>query len=210
MARGLLTSWKTPVYFDVDESMRKETIETITTYLEDRGFKVWGVSCDLGNQPFLSDVQFYDGFYYFSNPVDPDRKMYIIPDVPHMLKLWRNHLFDKGFYFPKDPHSRIHQMPNEFTIDMLVEAGEWFPLNRGTFDNILKSDNGELKLHHKLTPMHINMPTGARTNVRMAAQTLSRSTAVTLQYLHPDLDPQALAIMTVNNVSIYELFGSYY
>ena len=203
MARGLLTSWKTPVYFDVDQPMTKETINTIIASLEDRGFKVWGVSCDLGNQHFLSEVQFYDGFHYFPNPVDPARKVYIIPDVPHMLKLWRNHLFDKDFLFPKDPYSSIVNMPNEFTIGLLVEAGDWFPLNRGTFDKILKSDNGELKLNHKLTPMHINMPTGARTNVRMAAQTLSRTTAVTLQYLDPELALQAEALMTVNNVSFF-------
>ena len=91
-------------------------------------------------------------------------------------------------------------MPNEHTIEMLVNAGEWFPLNIGTFELILTSDNGELKLNHKLKPMHLNMPTGARTNVRLAAQTLSRTTALSLQYLHPELAPQAEAIITTNDV----------
>ena len=97
-------------------------------------------------------------------------------------------------------------MPNKHTIEMLVNAGEWFPLNIGTFELILTSDNGELKLNHKLKPMHLNMPTGARTNVRLAAQTLSRTTALSLQYLHPELAPQAEAIITLNDVRYIYFF----
>ena len=98
MARGLFTRWKTPVYLGVDEPMTLETISNIITTLEEKGFKVWGITMDLGNQAFLSEVDFYDGQYFFQNPFDPTRRCYIIPDVPHCYKLFRNHLFDKGFF----------------------------------------------------------------------------------------------------------------
>ena len=84
---------------------------------------------------------------------------------------------------------------------MLVEAGEWFPLNREHFKQIIEGDNGKLRLNHKLKNIHVDMPTGARTNVRLAAQTLSRSTALALEYLFPECQPQAEVIKVLDNVS---------
>lgn len=96
IARGLISGWKIPVYFAADEPMTLRILKTIVMELEKKGFKVWGASFDLGNKEFLADIKFKDGNYCMDNPVDRERKFYFVPDPPHMLKLFRNHLFEKG------------------------------------------------------------------------------------------------------------------
>ena len=95
------------MYFEVDEPMRVEVLQKIIETLEEPGFKVRGVSFDLGNPSFLSEVKFYEGENFIEHPLDPNRKLYLVPDVPHMLKLFRNHMFNKGFYFPKNPFDNV-------------------------------------------------------------------------------------------------------
>ena len=71
--------------------------------MEDKGFKVHGIICDLGNPRLLKQLHFYDlDHFCFDNPADPSRKVHIFPDAPHMLKLSRNHLFDQGFLIPME------------------------------------------------------------------------------------------------------------
>ncbi len=57
-------------------------------------------------------------------------------------------------------------------------------------------------MHWKLKPLHIKLEAGANTNVRIAAQTLSASSAAALRFLDPNLSPQADIIDAVNNVSL--------
>ena len=96
MARGLLTGWKVPIFYAIDTSMRKAILDTIILRLEDHCFNVRGVCFDLGNREFMSDVGFFTGKSSMPNPSDPSMEVYLIPDVPHLLKLFRNHLFQKG------------------------------------------------------------------------------------------------------------------
>lgn len=39
---------------------------------------------------------------WFSNPAALDQKIYMIADVPHLLKLIRNHFVDSGFIIDKE------------------------------------------------------------------------------------------------------------
>ena len=64
--------------------------------MEVKGFKVLGASFDLGNKEFVADAKLMSGHYFIPSPEDETRKFYFIPDPPHMLKLLRNHLFEKG------------------------------------------------------------------------------------------------------------------
>lgn len=45
---------------------------------------------------------------------------------------------------------------------------------------------------------------GAKTSVRIAAQTLSLKTAAAMEYLSPEKAPQAAVIRAVNDVSSFE------
>ena len=130
MARGLITGWKLPVYFSTDEHMTLETLTEITESLENIGFTVRGASFDLGNKVFLSQVDFSKGTYAIQHPVDPRRKFFLLPDPPHLLKLMRNHILEKGVYFPRNPCEAIVEKPTPETIDDLVKAGEWIQLGK--------------------------------------------------------------------------------
>ena len=73
-------------------------IEEIILRMESEGFRVRGVTFDLGNKTFLKNLQNLEK-HYFQNPYDDTRKVFLFPDVPHLIKLCRNHLLDKGKYF---------------------------------------------------------------------------------------------------------------
>ena len=52
---------------------------------------------------FLSDICFKTGTNNIQNPANPERSLNIVADYPHMLKLLRNHMKKKGFWFLKEP-----------------------------------------------------------------------------------------------------------
>ena len=191
-----------PVYFGSDTSMRLDLLKEVVLKMEEKGFRVWGSSFDLGNKEFLSDIDFKNGTHKIGNPSDPARSFYFVADFPHMLKLFRNHMFDKGFWFPKNPFDETFGKPTKRNFDALKSCGDWIPLNKSHFEQILQEDKGEYKVHWKLKPLHIKLEAGAKTNVRIAAQTLSASSAAAWRFLDPNLSPQADIIDAVNNVSL--------
>ena len=95
MVRSLISGWKLPIYFSTDENMTIDILSEIIRALEERGFTVRGVSFDLGNKGFMSQSKFNEGKYYIPHPADPRRKFYLLPDPPHLIKLFRNHVFSK-------------------------------------------------------------------------------------------------------------------
>ena len=54
----------------------------------------------LGNPGFLSEVKFYEGENYFLHPLDTLRKVYILPDAPHLIKvnIFKLNIYTKIFY----------------------------------------------------------------------------------------------------------------
>lgn len=99
---------------------------------------------------------------YFYSPTYPQQKIYIILDPPHMLKLVRKH-----FCLDKIYHD--NQLVDWNLIRILVE--------KQTTDNF--------SLCNKLTKQHINWHQNPM-NVKLAAQTISKSVADALQQLCED------------------------
>ena len=64
--------------------------------------------------------------FYFVHPVDPSRRVYIFADVPHMLKLLRNHFLDDGFKVPASDGKKIIDGPlvtfTKEDIEPLIES----------------------------------------------------------------------------------------
>jgi hypothetical protein len=90
MVRGLFGSWKQLVYFNFDTNMTKDLITEIILQCEQAGIKIRGLSFDCGNHTLLQQLGvLVDLAYFFPNPADPSRKIYLFPDVPHLLKLLR-------------------------------------------------------------------------------------------------------------------------
>lgn len=96
---------------------------------------------------------------YFQNPYDRENKVYVILDAPHMLKLWRNCLGNRGTLFN-----------NEKKI-------EW-----KYFVSLVKLQlENKINLGNKLTKTHLEFE-DKKMNVRIAAETLSNSTADSIQF----------------------------
>ena len=59
--------------------MTLDLLKQIITKVESLGFKIQGITMDLGNKTILSQLGFNDGKYWFPNPVDASRKVFIFP-----------------------------------------------------------------------------------------------------------------------------------
>lgn len=211
VVRGLLTKWKMPVYMGFDQPMTHDLMWSIVKEIEGKGFRVWGATFDLGNKKFQSEFGLYTGTYRVQNPFVPDRWFYYNPDPPHLQKSFREHCLMKTYIIPKDPYSKVFGQPTGRNIDMLLDCGDYVKLGKDNFQLILDSDQAEFKIHHKLTPAHLEVANSGKCSVRMAAQVMSASSAAAMEFLRPDWKPQATAVMTVNNwfdvVNSRRIFG---
>ena len=61
--------------------MTKQLIDEIINKVESIGFRVRGVTFDLGNKSFLDQTGFFDGQYSFPNPSDPSRTVLMFPGM---------------------------------------------------------------------------------------------------------------------------------
>lgn len=99
---------------------------------------------------------------YFENPFKKDSKIYIIMDTPHMLKLARNCLGNKKTLY-----------------NGLNEKIEW----RFIEDLVSLQISENFNIGNKLSKTHIEFK-NREMNVRLAAETLSNSTATSIEYLN--------------------------
>ena len=84
----------------------------------------------------------------------------MLSDAPHLIKLARNHLLDKGFFLPpdKDKHRGT--------------------LSKDDFQKLLEANSGGVyKTLFKLTQNHIHLTGHQKQRVRLATQLFSRSVA---------------------------------
>lgn len=97
---------------------------------------------------------------YIINRFDSDNKVYVILDVPHMLKLVRNCLGNKKILYYQDG-----KVEWKFITDLI---------------NLQMSEN--INLGNKLKKTHAEFH-DKKMNVRLAAETISDSTAASIEYL---------------------------
>lgn len=107
-------------------------------------------------------ANFKEGKPYFQSPTYPEQKIYIILDPSHDLKLARKHLSS----------NKIHYKGKLVDWNLLVTL-----VNKQSLDNF--------NLRNKLTKLHINWYQKPM-NVRLAAETISKSVADTLEQLRKD------------------------
>ena len=160
--RGIISNWKQPIFFDFDKPMTVGLLKSIVSAAEEHGIQIWSICCDLGNLGLLNSLGITPEKPYFQNPSNSERRIYAFPDAPHLLKLLRNHLLDHGFTLTDG-------------TDIL----------RSDIEKIMAIDNGELKIHHKLLPIHFTCRNSTRQRVRLAAQLLSHTTATAVRCLLP-------------------------
>jgi Transposase protein/87kDa Transposase len=163
MARGLVRSWKQPIFVDFDQKITKNLLEEIIKKVHETGFTVVAIGSDCGpeNVSLWNEANGY-GITperpYMINPVDGTSKIFWFPDAPHLLKNLRNH-FLNGF---KDT----------VTGDIL---------NAEPIREMMSLNNSEVSSIHKLKVIHLAVSNAKKMNVRLAAELLSHSTATALK-----------------------------
>ena len=130
--------------------------------MEKEGFKIRGVVSDMGNKTFIKQFGLSSGKYFFQNPSDETRKVYIIADAPHLMKLARNHLMDKGYMVPDENGKLVYWSRRDYE-ELLQHSTK----------NLLEDAN----MLFKLTPEHLYCKGSARQRVSLATQVLSHTCA---------------------------------
>lgn len=161
MARGVTAKWKQPIYFDFDQPMTKSTLFNIIHAVEQTGFKVVSITSDLGgeNRALWKELGLNKNNSSFPHPFDSSRKVFAFADVPHLLKLARNHFVDKGFIVCGNEH-----------------------INKTCLEEVLKKQEADLKIAFKLSNEHLYVTNRNKQNVKLAAQLFSNSNASALKY----------------------------
>ncbi len=180
--RGLTHSWKQPIYASFDTTMTKMLLFQIMEELDKSGVTVTAIVFDMANTALISQLHLSPETYSFKHPTDPSQQVFCFPDVPHLLKLFRNHLLDDGY-------------------DFLGRNGCYASLAKSDLEDLISRDSGELRIMYKVTPpAHLDCKGSARQRVRTAAQLLSGTVAKALRYLFGEAHAtQAEAIEVVNN-----------
>ncbi|KAH8392592.1 hypothetical protein KR215_000626, partial [Drosophila sulfurigaster] len=98
IVRGLIKSWKQPVFFDFNTRMDVQTLHSIVTKLYKRGYPVVAIVCDCGpgNQRLWAELGISETKTWFSHPSDGNLKIFVFSDTPHLIKLVRNHYVGSG------------------------------------------------------------------------------------------------------------------
>lgn len=160
IARGITGKWKQPIYYDFDKAMTKETLYNVIIALEEVGYKVVSVTSDMGgkNKTLWNSLCINPDKTHFINPYDSSRKVFVFYDVPHLLKLARNHFVEKGFITEDGTH-----------------------LTSNTLKEIINLQSTDLKLAFRLRTDHIFIKN--KQNVKLAAQLFSNTTSKAIHYL---------------------------
>ena len=176
LVRGILKPFKQPIYFAFDEVMTDTILFDLIDALQEIGLQVESVTSDMGakNMALWRQLDIRPGNSNFSHR---GHTIQVFADVPHLLKLTRNHLLDQGY---------------------VLKSGSL--LVKDDLQQILEASNGELRVHHKLSHHHFECKGSQRQRVRLAAQLLSRTTACAMRLIAKEKKEQADMIELLNNV----------
>ncbi|XP_071574859.1 uncharacterized protein [Temnothorax nylanderi] len=162
MVRSLFGNWKQPVYYNYDTPMTKDNILHIISRLYNVGYTVVAMTCDMGPTNMALWLDLGIGIapkkYYFQHPINENYKIYVFADMPHLLKLARNHFLDNGFSVGK------HRV------------------DKKCIERILSINSRDMKISHNISQYHLDVQGSERQKVRPAAQLLSETTASSTEW----------------------------
>lgn len=164
VARGLFAKWKQPIFYKFDQNMTKDIILDVISQLYRIGYTVVAMTNDQGatNQALLKQFEIHDvgddTKTYFEHPCDIQSKVHVFADVPHLLKLLRNHFLDSDFFI-----------------------NEHF-LNKSILERLLQINSSDLKIAFKLARIHLDVQSTQRQNVKLAAQVFSDRNSAAIRW----------------------------
>lgn len=165
MAKGLCAKWQQVVYYSFDTNPTPDLVHFIVEKLEGCGLIPVAVVSDLGphNRVLWEKMKItIDKPYFEKKNGDP---VFVFADMPHMVKLLRNHFLDTGFDY-KDQKFRVR------------------PVRR-----LLNAQQVDVRIAHKLSAQHFpGKRNSMRQNVRLAVQLLSNSVQAGIRALKAVLE----------------------
>lgn len=117
------------------------------------GFHVVAMVCDLGgaNRGLHSELDISASKPYFQNPTN-NEKVFVLADVPHLIKLIRNNFVDHGF-------SINNKLIKKDIIEQAINA----------------TSASDLKITHKITLEQLNVAGPQRQKVKYATKLFSHT-----------------------------------
>ena len=186
--RGLFSKWKQAIFFNFDQPMTREILYDIIIKVEKIGFHVVTATSDMGptNVSLANSLKINPENPFFPHPCREGEKIWYFYDIPHLLKLIRNHFIDDGFILPS---GKIISK-----LDMI---------------NLLGKLGKEVTIAFKLTDRHVYCQQADRQKVRLAAQLFSKSTANALRTLFPGDETKTELANFVEDVdNFFDIFNS--
>jgi len=184
LARGLFSKWKQPIFYSFDFYLSKEFYSDLIVKLANYNMIVVGTTCDLGatNRKFLNEMQISPEHSFWTHP-QLNTPIFFFADIPHMLKLMRNHFLDTGF---------------------VLENGT--TVTKEALFHLIQKEDTDLKCCFKLTLGHLTVFGVERQRVRLAAQLFSSTVANSLKEFYPKLEELANFIQKIDN--FFDVFNS--
>ena len=162
---GVIKNWCQPIYYSFDQNMTFNILKTAIAKVQKAGFEVCGVVGDMGgsNQGFLRSMNVSYENPFISNPCNNEKRIHFFADMPHLIKLLRNHLLDQGIYLSEN---RV--------------------IDKEVLEKLIDADSSELKLAPKLGHNILNVSGTERMKVAPAVKLLSKHTAFLAKFVYPD------------------------
>lgn len=149
------------MFYDFDTPMTTEILFKIIACIHEVGFEVVALVSDMGptNIGLWKSLNITPSSPSFINPVT-FKNIHVFADVPHLLKLIRNHFIDRGFVFPN----------NTYIGRQIIE------------EYLSTTKDSDFKLAYKVTEKHLNVMGIMRQNVKLAAQLFSNTMSTAIKY----------------------------
>ena len=189
MARGLYSKFKIPIFFQFDQPLEEKDLLFAIQNLSKAGYHVAAVCCDMGTKN--NSVQKKLGVTienpWFEHPDRPNSRVYWFHDIPHLIKLLRNHLLSQGFVLANGTSFGKQELEK-------------------MYNKLLKSDLNPAK---KLSHAHINVSGQDKQKVFLATQLLSQTTANCLIQCDPEDETMQQMSQFFSDInSLFDIFNS--
>lgn len=101
LARSLMGNWKQIVFYSYTASLTVDLVQNVIRFTQSAGFRVVAVVCDMAptNVRTRKSLGIAPEKPFFQNPDIHAEKVWFLHDIPHALKLLRNHFLDEGLVF---------------------------------------------------------------------------------------------------------------
>lgn len=111
-----------------------------------------------GNRKLSKELDCTPEKPWFRNPYN-DEKIFVFADVPHLIKLIRNHFLDHGFVYKG-------KLIEKQIIQKLLSL----------------TDNTDLKITHKISHENLNVTGAARQKVKLATKLFSHTVSAAVRW----------------------------